>query len=121
MKTIIAGSRSIIEMKHIETAIVLSNFNITEVVCGMASGVDTLGLQWAKTQKIKVTEFPAFWAQEGKLAGIKRNVRMGNYADVLISIWDGSSKGTDHMIRWMKKIEKPIFVYKPFETNLYEF
>ncbi|HEX3768205.1 MAG TPA: hypothetical protein VHT72_07490, partial [Puia sp.] len=43
------------------------------------------------------------WTQLGKRAGIIRNEEMGNYAEALIYIWDGKSKGTEHMINYAKK------------------
>ena len=43
MKVIIAGSRDIIDYQLVVDTIKESNFIITEVVCGEASGVDSLG------------------------------------------------------------------------------
>jgi hypothetical protein len=34
----------------------------------------------------------------GKSAGYIRNDEMAQYADMLIAFWDGTSKGTKHMI-----------------------
>ena len=36
---------------------------------------------------------------------------MANYADALLAIWDGKSKGTGHMIRQMVLLDKPIYIY----------
>lgn len=38
---------------------------------------------------------------------------MAQYADALIAVWDGESKGTLHMINSMNNIGKPVFVYCP--------
>ena len=46
MKVIIAGSRSITDATIVEKAINESGITITEMVCGGASGVDTLGEEW---------------------------------------------------------------------------
>lgn len=40
----------------------------------------------------------ADWDLDGKSAGFKRNVKMAEYADALVAFWDGSSRGTKHMI-----------------------
>jgi hypothetical protein len=61
MKTIIAGSRTIKDMRHVLKAINKCGWEITEVVCGCAEGVDTLGRQWAQEAGIPVKEFPADW------------------------------------------------------------
>ena len=45
-----------------------------------------------------VKKFPADWGGLGKRAGYLRNEQMADYADALIAVWDGKSKGTKHMI-----------------------
>lgn len=99
MKVIIAGSRSVSNPDLIAIAMILSQFHVVEVVCGMAKGVDLLGKAWAEKKGIPVVEFPADWEKFGKRAGIVRNQRMAEYADALVAIWDGESRGTAHMIK----------------------
>ena len=98
MKVILAGSRTINSMEALHTAIRESGFEITEVVCGEAAGVDRLGRWWAEQHKIPVASFPADWKKDGRLAGYIRNQRMAEYAEALIAVWDGKSVGTAHMI-----------------------
>jgi hypothetical protein len=102
MKTIIAGSRDIIDLDVVERAIRDSGVDITEVVCGCAKGVDELGLIWGTNRDIPVKRFPAQWHEFGKQAGPQRNIEMARYGDALIAVWDGKSKGTAHMIRVAK-------------------
>lgn len=111
MKVIIAGSRSITEPHLMLEAIYKSEFRITEVVSGMAVGVDRLGVWWANHKKIPVKKFYPDWKYLGKSAGIIRNQEMALYADALIAVWDGKSRGTRHMIKYMRdKMMKPTFV-----------
>lgn len=111
MKTIIAGSRGITNLRVVEKAIEDSGFEITEVVCGGARGVDDLGRKWAGNgNRIPVKMFPANWDAFGKSAGYKRNVQMAEYADALIAIWDGKSRGTMHMINIAKEKKLKVFV-----------
>jgi hypothetical protein len=114
LKVIIAGSRSLNDRPYlIGKAIELSKFvDITEVVSGNAIGIDRLGEEWAKLNGKKVCRFIADWTSYGKAAGIKRNIQMAKYADALLAIWDGSSKGTKHMIEHMRAIGKPVKVVK---------
>lgn len=98
MKTIIAGSRDITDYELVKNAIKYSGFDITEVVCGNARGVDTLGKNWANSKGIPVKFFNANWNTFGKSAGFRRNAEMAKYADALIAIWNGVSKGTFSMI-----------------------
>jgi len=101
MKVIIAGGRDF-DNKVIFYGAIKSfqdnNGNITEVVCGMAEGADTLGRLWAEFMEIPVKPFPADWVQFGKSAGPRRNKQMAEYADALIAFWDTKSKGTHSMI-----------------------
>lgn len=113
MKVIIAGGRTYdnakdfyTHMKELEK-LQLANFFISEIVCGGAKGADRLGAKWGEYFNIPVKLFPADWEQYGKSAGYIRNSEMGGYADSLIAFWDGSSKGTKHMIDIMKKLGKP--------------
>jgi len=103
MKVIIAGSRDITYYSLAERAVAAFReqalFDITEVVCGEAPrGVDQLGKTWARRNNIPVASFPADWNTHGKKAGVLRNIEMGNYADGLIAVTNGS-RGTEHIIR----------------------
>lgn len=111
MKTIIAGSRSIGNYQLVVNCIAKSRFKITEVVCGEANGVDKLGKEWAKKNKIPVKSFPAEWNKYGNAAGPIRNAQMADYGQALIAIWDGESKGTYNMIRTAQKNNLRIYIY----------
>lgn len=115
MKTIIAGSRSIVEYSMVRAAIRASGFSqrITEVVSGAAIGVDKSGKIWARMNSIQCRQFPANWVHLDKGDGAIRNNEMAEYADILIAVWDGVSHGTAHMIKTMRKLGKPVFTYKP--------
>jgi len=115
VKTIIAGSRSIVEYQIVRAAIRVSGFSqrITEVVSGGARGVDTSGELWAQIQNLPCKRFPADWSRLGNGAGAIRNNEMAAYADILIVVWDGESRGTAHMIKVMRKLGKPVFTYRP--------
>lgn len=98
MKTIIAGSRSYHDREFLDDAIAKARLNITEVVCGCATGVDSMGRDWAEEHGIPVVDFPADWKAHGKAAGPIRNEQMAQYADALILVWDGKSPGSRSML-----------------------
>ncbi len=54
-------------------------------------------------------EFPPDWEKHGKAAGPIRNKEMAEYADALLLIWDGKSRGSASMKKEMEKLEKPIY------------
>jgi hypothetical protein len=103
MKTIIAGTRTIHDFKVVAVAIEASGFAITEVLCGEAAGVDTLGAVWARNREIPVRYFEPDWNAHGKAAGPIRNREMAEQADALILVWDGKSKGSRSMLAEAKK------------------
>ena len=41
-----------------------------------------------------------------------RNREMAEYADALLAVWDGESKGTANMILEMHRMGKPVFVWR---------
>lgn len=112
MKVIIAGSRTGFVARNVFEAIEASPFHgkITEVVCGGASGVDTHGAYFARLRDIPIKYFIPDWDKYGKGAGMIRNKQMAYYADALIAVWDGESRGTKHMIDVMKQLDKPVYV-----------
>lgn len=103
MKTIIAGSRSYHNREFLDDAIAKARLDITEVVCGCAPGVDSMGRDWANEQGVPVVEFPADWKLHGKAAGPIRNEQMAKYADTLILVWDGKSPGSRSMLGLAKR------------------
>lgn len=111
MKTIIAGSRNAeLTMNRLIEIIDLAGFPITEVVSGNSGNVDKLGEQWAKAVRLPITQFNASWQAYGSSAGPRRNRQMADYADALIAIWDGKSRGTLNMIKEATKRELTVYV-----------
>lgn len=106
MRIIVAGGRDL----HPDLALyILDQLKETEghpvqlmhqLVSGCAHGIDEGGASWARTYKIPVVEFPADWSK-GKSAGPIRNAEMADYADHLVVIWDGKSKGSKNMLSTM--------------------
>lgn len=123
MKVIIAGSRTITQRNIVNASFFwgLSKFveegcklplGEIEIVSGNANGVDKLGEELADFLKLDCKIFPANWNKYGKKAGYLRNIEMANYADALIAIWDGKSKGTKMMIDIAKKKGLKVYIYE---------
>jgi len=115
MKIIIAGSRDITDSNLVAKALYDSNLNPTEIVSGGARGVDSIGEMIAENLGVPCKRFPADWATHGNKAGYLRNEVMGSYADALVAIWDGKSKGTKHMIDVATKNGLVVFVKRTDE------
>lgn len=111
MKVIIAGSRNWqCSYRRMQEVVDESGFNVTEVVSGGCRGIDTNAEDWAHQEGIPTSRFMANWEKYGRSAGPKRNQRMGAYADALIALWDGKSRGTLNMINIMRELGKPYHV-----------
>src|SRR5690606_17166906 len=100
MKTIIAGTRTLDDASLVDNAVRECGWSISEVVSGCCRGVDALGSQWADRNSVPVVLFPADWDSFGTRAGPLRNREMARYADALILIWDGKSKGSSSMLNF---------------------
>lgn len=114
MKVIIAGSRNIKKFSHLEEAMKIATekgLRPTQIVSGGARGVDTMGETWAVKNGVEIRRFPAEWERFGISAGHRRNRQMGDYADALVALWDGESKGTKGMIDYAKEKRLLIFVF----------
>jgi len=112
MKVVIAGGRDLHpSYRELRNIIKLSGFSISYIISGMASGVDTVGWNYAGEYWIPRLPFPADWSL-GRKAGHLRNKEMAEAGDALIAIWDGKSPGTRNMINQMKKLGKPVYIYR---------
>lgn len=107
MKLIIAGGRDYY-LGHVD----LMRLNeirdqVTEVVCGGATGADYGGKTWGEVHSIPVKMFPADWKKHGRAAGPIRNREMAAYADAL-AIFPGG-KGTANMLAEAKRAGLRVF------------
>lgn len=111
MRTIIAGSRSLVSYETLLLAIAEFPFTITTVISGTAKGADQLGEQWAQKNNIALEQYPANWAKYGRRAGYVRNEQMAQLAEGALILWDGFSPGTRHMINTCEQTNLPYYVY----------
>lgn len=116
-RIIIAGSRDVEDVNIVISALIDSGFitigekkSEIEIVSGGAKGVDSIGEYIAKVNGFNLKVFPADWKGLGKKAGPIRNCQMGDYADYLVAVRKDGSRGTTHMIEYMKSLNKPVFV-----------
>ena len=109
MKLIIAGGRDYSFSRNDYTRLEAIE-DISEVVCGGASGADYAGKLWAFSQGIPVELMPADWETHGKAAGPIRNRQMAAYADA-VALFSGG-RGTDSMYREAEKAGLKIFDWR---------
>lgn len=116
LKVIVAGGRDFNDYQQLSDVLFDYAENQGDVaislVSGMARGADALAYQFAQEHNVQCYAMPADWNTYGKAAGFRRNSDMAAAADALIAFWDGKSRGTDHMIQTMKKLNKPVTIIR---------
>ena len=84
---------------------------VTEIVSGGAAGIDTCAREYAVANGIKITEFLPDYARYGRGAPIRRNLQIIDHADMVLAFWDGSSRGTKHVIDICRKKNKNLKIF----------
>lgn len=99
MKIIIAGGRDYLPNEEEKETVknILKENQVTGIVSGCATGVDTWAIDLGSELELSIDLFPADWKQHGRSAGPIRNGLMAQYADMLIAFPGG--RGTDNMIK----------------------
>lgn len=84
------------------------------ILHGGAEGVDSLAERWANKHSIPTEVLKPEWKKDGKYnkgAGQIRNRQLVDLADRVVAIWDQESKGTEGVIKYCQKINKPLKIF----------
>lgn len=110
---LVSGSREFPD-EQLARNIFRSQFKRGDIVYhGGARGVDTWAAEEARKKGATVKTFLAKWDEQGKSAGINRNVAMFESWNArkdkrALILWDGISSGTAHMIRLVEGRSMPV-------------
>ncbi|SFJ63090.1 Protein of unknown function [Paenibacillus sp. UNC496MF] len=124
-RLIVAGSRDFNDYPLLRSKLdfFLQHQPYTIIVSGAARGADSLGEDYAKERGLPIDQFPADWNPlhlKGKLdrsAGYRRNEQMAKVSQGCVCFWDGTSRGTEHMINLANKYKLQTRVVK-YEEEL---
>ena len=84
---------------------------IDEVVSGGAKGPDSHGELWARANGIKCKIYvPRTWEHDFETAAFLRNTKIAERLDILISFWDGKSRGTLDTMKKALDLGKKVYV-----------
>ena len=114
MKLAVVGSRTLNHESYRVTVYKLIDAHgqdLTEIVSGGAKGIDTFAADYARERGMLLTEFLPDWEQFGRSAGYRRNVQIVTYADQVLALWDGTSRGTQHSVNLAREYNRPCYVY----------
>lgn len=130
VRLIVAGGRDFNDKHYGFNALdfMLKNYQPEDVLIidGGATGADRLGRDYAISRGVDYETFEASWkdltktpckiksnsyGQYNCLAGLVRNKEMGDLASHAVVFWDGKSTGSNHMIEYMKELDKPVKIF----------
>lgn len=131
VRVITAGSRTIIDYATFRSYMItlIDYYGPFTVITGRApQGGDDMGYHFARWDyKLSYHSVWADWQQQGRKAGMLRNIAMAEYASLadraaLFCLWDGQSQGTRHMIQTAQTYGLDTWVYRmdpyPLEQSL---
>lgn len=116
-KIAVIGSRSISSYDDYETVRAKLDFLLVklkdiEIVSGGAKGLDKLAEKYAEERAFKIKVFlPDYETYSLKVAPLKRNHQIVDYADMLVAFTTGSN-GTAYTIKMAKRKGMPIRIIK---------
>ena len=104
MRILISGGRDFNDVDFVVTRLLRLHemYTFTEIITGMARGVDSIGYEFGIEMGLKIHEYPitrAQWNQYGNAAGPRRNAEMliSGKPDLVVAFPGG--RGTADMIR----------------------
>lgn len=115
MKLAIIGSRTFDDYEFLKQEAL--KLKPLEIVSGGAKGTDTLAERFATEYKLPITIFyPRFMINEHipyhPKYFFERNKFIVDYCDKILAFQIGNSKGTQHAIDYVKKINKELILFK---------
>jgi predicted Rossmann fold nucleotide-binding protein DprA/Smf involved in DNA uptake len=108
MKLAVIGSRSVTNVQLIYS--ILDKYEFDQIISGGAKGVDSIAEQYSRTEGLlePIIFKPDYEKYGSPAAQFNRNSQIIETADMIISIWDGKSTGTQDSMNKAKKLGKPI-------------
>ena len=97
MRVAIIGSRSI----TMDAYPVIQQYiprGASEIVSGGAEGADQLAAAYAREKHLPLKLFLPDYTRFRKSAPLQRNMEIVRYSDYVLVLWDGTSRGTAHVI-----------------------
>lgn len=105
---LICGSRSI---KNLNISRYIRPQSCGAIVHGDAIGVDAVADSWAKVNNIETIIYKPNYKIYGRRAPLVRDEEMVDFVDVVISFWDGKSKGTAYTFNYAKKKNCKVIIH----------
>lgn len=106
LKLAIIGSRSA-TYKDYKTITDNIPKNCSEIISGGAKGVDSLAEKFATDNKLCLVKILPNYEKHGKSAALIRNDEIVKRVDFILCFWDGTSRGTQYVMKKCIELKKP--------------
>lgn len=110
LTVLVCGGREYVDLDHVYR--VLDEVRPTRVVCGGATGADSLAESWADDRGVDKAVYPADWEKYGRRAGVIRNAEMLIREEVDLVVAFPGGKGTSDMVS--RAVKRGIAVQRSF-------
>jgi hypothetical protein len=117
MNVAVVGSREFNDYERMKAVLYPHRDKITMIISGGAIGADTLAQRYAKEKGIPILIHYPNYKKFGKGAPTRRNFDIAEDAEIMIAFPLGSSVGTWHAIKVMKKLGKLVEIIDTEEKD----
>ena len=107
MRVAVIGSRGL----HIEDLAACLPPDTTQIISGGAKGIDACAKAYAAEHGIPYAEFLPDYRRYGKGAPLRRNEQIVACAELVIAFWDGTSRGTKHVIDLCRQMNVSVEIH----------
>ena len=109
MKLLVVGSRSITDF---DLSAYISA-DVDTIISGGASGIDSLAEKYADLHRLSKYVVRPRYDLYGRAAPIRRNEQMVDMADAVLVVWDGRSRGSQYILKYAGKRNRPLKIVCP--------
>lgn len=109
MRTAIIGSRNI-KLNDLSSLFEYMPEGTTEIVSGGAKGADSIAALAAEQLGLPIRVFLPNYGRFKRAAPLIRNEEIVQYADYVLALWDGTSRGTANVIKTCIREHTPVRV-----------
>ena len=82
------------------------------IISGGARGIDTLAERWADAHGVPKLIIRPDYARYGNGVPLRRNELIVDAADMVVAVWDGTSRGTAYTVGYARKVGKRCVVWE---------
>lgn len=87
------------------------------MISGGARGIDRCAEKYAWENGIPMRIIKPDYESFGRAAPLIRDRQIVAEADLVLAIWDGTSRGTSYTVRYARKLNKQVILFQPSQNS----